>query len=99
MSKKKKIAFIDAQKMAKENPDTFFVPSTDELNEIKEGSLVKIAVDGERFWVEVIIVSNDRIAGKVGSYLIMTDEHGLNFDDKVAFEKKHVYSIFPHPVN
>ena len=99
MRKKKKIAFIDAQKMAKENPDTFFAPSTNELNEIKEGSLVKIAVDGERFWVEVILVSNDKIVGKVGSYLIMTDEHGLNFDDKVEFEKKNIYSIFPYPAN
>ena len=98
MSKKKKTEFINAQKMAEENPDTFFAPSTDELNEIKEGSLVKIVVEGERFWVEVISVNKNKIAGKVGSYLIMTDEHGLNFDDKIVFEKKHIYSIFPHSV-
>ena len=97
MSKKKKIAFINAQKMAEENPDTFFAPSFDELNEIKEGSFVKIAVDGERFWVEVISVNENKIIGKVGNCLIMTKEHGLKLDKKIRFEKKHIYSIFSYP--
>ena len=94
---KKKIKFINAQKMAEENPKTFFVPSRSELNGIKEGSLVKIAIDGERFWVEVISITNKKIIGKVNSYLIMTEEYGLNFDDEIEFEEKHIYSIFSSP--
>ena len=94
MSKKKKVAFINAQKMAKENPDIFFVPSVEKLNEIKTGSFVKVAVEGERFWVEVISVNENKIIGKVGNCLIMTKEHGLSLDDRIVFEKKHIYSIY-----
>ncbi len=92
--RKEKIKFIDAQKMAKENPDTFYAPSLTELNEIKEGSLLKVATGGERFWVLVISVKGNKIIGKVDNDLICTDKHGLQCDDEVEFEKKNVYSIY-----
>lgn len=89
--RKKKIKFIDAQKMAKENPDSFYAPSFDELNEIKKGSLVKVATGGERFWVKVISVNDNKITGTVNNDLVFTE---LDFEDEVKFEKKNVYGIF-----
>ena len=91
---KKKIKFVDAQKMAKENPDSFYAPSFDELNEIKKGSIVNIAVDGERFWTVVISVKGNKITGTVNNVLVFSDEHGLQFEDEVKFEKKNVYNVF-----
>ncbi len=92
--RKKKIKFIDAQKMAYENPDTFYAPPFDELNEIKKGSIVKIAADGERFWVVVTSVKGNKITGTVNNDLVFTKDHGLRYEDRVEFEKKNVYGIF-----
>ncbi len=92
--RKEKIKFIDAQKMARENPDTFYAPSLTELNEIKEGSLLKVATGGERFWVLVISVKGNKITGTVNNDLVFTKDHGLRYEDRVEFEKKNVYGIF-----
>ena len=92
--RKKKIKFIDAQKMAKENPETFYAPSSTELDKIKKGNSVKIAISKERFWVTVVFVNNNKITGTIDNDLIFTDEHGLQFEDEIEFEKKNIYSIF-----
>jgi len=90
----KKIKPIDAQKLHKESPTAFKVPSNKELDQIKKGSVVKICVGGERFWVSVTKVSGKKITGRVDNDLVNTDAHGLRYNDAVEFEKRNVYSIF-----
>ena len=82
----------DAQQMAKDNPDTFEAPATEDLDSIKEGSFVKIcAAESERFWVKVTRVEDNLIEGTVDNQLIYSDEHGLDLGDIIKCEKKHVY--------
>lgn len=89
-----KVNFIDAQQMKKEHPDTFEAPNQKELNKIKVDSLVKICVEGERFWTVVTKVENDTITAIVNNELVMTHKHGLMCYDVLTFEKKNVYSIY-----
>lgn len=86
--------FIDAQRMAQEHPLTFEVPSPDELASICPGSCVKVCSLPERFWVTVTAVNADgSLTGTVANALIFTDRHGLDYEDEVTFERRHVYDV------
>lgn len=87
------INFIDAQQMHKDFPGTFKVPSNEALDKLKNGDLVKIAVDSERFWILIGTIEGDKITGNVYSDLILTQYHGLKKNDAIEFEKKHIYAI------
>lgn len=74
-------SLLDAQARAKEFPETFSVPSLEEINELKSGSIVKICltfdpitnhnlpfpnpIEAERVWVEVVQISS--VDGKIVS--------------------------------
>ena len=99
----------NAQRLHEEFPDTFEIPSDQELKEIGPGDNVKIGVkippstnenlhptmrvDTERFWVEVEAVQDGVIQGKVNNDLIFTEQHGLKCDDRVTLMTENVYSI------
>lgn len=84
--------FIDAQEMSQLHPDTFEAPTSDDLNQIKEGTIVKVSNGEERFWTHVIKVDGDKITAEVDNNLI--GEYGYNLGDPIEFEKRHVYSIW-----
>ncbi|PRC93501.1 hypothetical protein [Solimicrobium silvestre] len=87
--------FSDAQQMHKMYPATFEAPSSDELSEVRVGSLVKICADDiERFWVKVTDVKGDRLQGTVDNNLLHSDAHQLKSDDVVSFELRHIYQVF-----
>ena len=83
---------IDAQEMAQKHPDTFESPSTEELNQIKEGASVKICNGEERFWATVTKISGDKVTADVDNDLL--GDYGYNLGDEIEFEKRHIYSIF-----
>ena len=97
--------FVDARKMAAENPDTFQDVPEQELNTIRRGDYVKVCVPvqlskgefphetQERFWVKVVRVKGDEIAGRIANDLVFREKHGLDFNDRVVFEKRHIYSV------
>ena len=87
---KNKTKFIDAQKMAVKYPESFYALSLATLDTIKKGSIVKVAVEGERFWVKVTSVKGNKITGKVDNFLVFVD---LEVGEKIEFEKRHVYDI------
>ena len=87
------INFIDAQQLHKDFPGTFKVPPPEALDKLTAGDLVKIAVDSERFWVRIEGVDGEKVAGHVYSDLILTDYHGLKAQDRIEFEKRHIYMI------
>ena len=86
--------FVDAQEMSRIHPKTFEAPTADELALIRTGSIVKVCVPPERFWVIVKEVNGGKIVGEVNNYLTATDEHGLSNEDIIEFEPRHVYSIY-----
>jgi len=88
----KKGGFIDAQKMHKEYPKTFFAPSEKDLEKVTKGSYVKIASGGERFWVKVESVKGNVVKGTVDNDLLDTKKHGLKHGDTVTFLKKNIYA-------
>jgi hypothetical protein len=89
-----KLEFVDAQEMQKKHPDTFEAPTTEKLNTIELGSLVKVCTCDERFWTKVIGIDNDTIVAVVDNDLVCTDRHGLILGDEITFEKKNIFSIW-----
>lgn len=93
----KTIEFVDAQQMAKDHPKTFEAPTKKELKGVKKGDSVKVSTGDERFWVTVTKVKGDKVTGTIDNHLVCSDEHGLNYDDEIVFDKKHIYTIFVIP--
>lgn len=90
--------FIDAQQMHKDHPETFEVPSKEELDAIKPGDNVKVCVnDQERFWVLVTEVNGDKITGMVNNKLL--GDYGFDYEDTIKVLKRNVYSILPKGKN
>lgn len=94
---------LDAQAAAVQYPDTFKVPSIPELGAIKPGDYVKIGaelgattgVKCERFWVDVITVTQTTIIATVSNNLFYTDKHKLKYGDVVEFDFNCVMTIDP----
>lgn len=90
---------IDARARHASAPESFDLPSDRRIQAVGPGSMVKIGVTfpptgegpaGERFWVEVIERTGDRFIGRVDNDLTATNEHGLRFNDEVAFFTSHI---------
>jgi len=88
---------IDAQEMHRQHPDTFGGPTPAELDLIEVGDIVKIGFagpdGGERFWVEVLGFKGSGFSGRVDNELYHVDKHGLDANDWVFFECRHVLDI------
>ena len=85
--------FVDAQQMAKEHPDTFEAPTKSNLNAIGQGSMVKVSICKERFWVIVNSRKGYSIVGTVDNELINTNGHGYCLGDRIEFEIKNVFVV------
>jgi len=84
--------FVDAQEMVQLHPETFEAPTADELDQITEGTIVKICNGEERFWAGVTKVDGEKISASVDNDLL--GDYGYNYGDIIEFEKRHIYSIF-----
>lgn len=87
------IKMIDAQDVARQNPDTFFAPTIEELAAIKIGDVVKICDGKERFWtiVKEHDIESGKIVGEVDNNLISEQEY--NNGDLLQFHTCNVYNI------
>ena len=86
------IELVNAQDMARQNPETFEAPWLDVLkNVVSPGMHVKVCGLGERFWVEVVLVSDDKtmIIGSVANNLLAA---ALKFGDLIALSFEHIYT-------
>jgi hypothetical protein len=88
--------FADAQEMARKHPTSFEAPPDAVLDGINTGSHVKVCMGSERFWVEVTEVDGDTLKARIDNNLLFTHEHGLQCNDLVEFEKRHVYQEYDH---
>lgn len=85
--------FIDAQRMAQEYPDSFQVPTFDELRAVVAGDHIKVCTGGERFWVQVSKGNGTGFTGIITSDLICGHVHHLKKGDEVSVSPHHVYAI------
>ena len=86
--------FENAQELHKANPNTFHVPTQEELDGLTKGDTVKVSTCGERFWVKVTWVGGESVVGTVDNDLLFTDEHGLDYGDIITITKENIYDIF-----
>lgn len=79
----------DAQRMALENPETFWAPSADMLSVIAPGMLVKVCdmKNAERFWTEVVVKDSEKITATVANDTARW-AHGtlLQFHERCAYD-------------
>jgi len=81
---------IDAGKMARLY-DTFKVPSDAAIKKVKPGDYVKVARNGERFWVRVDGYIARKWHGTVDNKLLFNDD--ISLGDKIFFYKKNIYDV------
>lgn len=91
---------MDARKMNQAHPGTFHIPLTDDLKNLKVGSIVKLGFDvigmkdapgGERMWVIVTTRNGDEFVGKLDNDPVVI--RGLKYEDVVHFKTDNILSI------
>lgn len=87
---------VDCREMAKKHPETFEVPSVDELTKIEVGDFVKLIFEeddktSERMWVEV--VSNDfpAFTGELNNDPFNISS--ISLGSFLEFESRHIASV------
>lgn len=90
--------FEDAHALHRANPDTFEIPSNEELLELKAGSSVKVCFGGERFWVKLTEPMQRRtgtLTGMINNVLLKPESRKMfPVGMVVFFSHKNVYSIY-----
>ena len=97
---------IDGRKRQAEFPESFAVPSLDDVARLRKGDLVKVGVEfeadeaghgGERFWVILTGVFDEAsptcLSGDIDNDLACTASHGLGLGDRIDFDPQHVLAI------
>lgn len=95
--------FIDGVELNRQNPNSFFIPSPEDVAAIVPGDRVKIGlerdavpgeINGERFWLEVTEVegtgSDRRITGELITGLIVFD---IELGEEFTVEARHILDI------
>ena len=83
--------FVDAQRMHRLHPDTFWAPCPRMLAALAPGDLVKVCHNNERFWVGLSSVSGDTLVGAIGNDLVLDQPFG--YADEIEFRKRHVFAV------
>ena len=91
------LQFVDAFALSVKHPETFEVPSFEDLNSIEPGDCVKVCLDqpghgGERFWCSVkeVDVASRTIIGEVDNNLV---NYNYPVCTKVEIKFNHIYQI------
>jgi hypothetical protein len=90
----KPIKLVNAQEMARQHPDTFEVPSRAALSELREGDLVKVSNNAERFWLQIVARHGNVFVGRVDNLLLFGR---VNYGDHIEFQACNVYDIQSAP--
>jgi hypothetical protein len=92
--------WIDAQRMHKNNPNTFNVPSRNDLTELQIGDSVKICNGHERFWVRLSVIYKAYRRQKSTAWIfigrvdnILINEKPYKLGDLILFRGKNIYEI------
>lgn len=71
--------------------DSFELPVDSEIRKLKPGDFVKLARNGERFWVQVSGYIGRRWHGTIANRL--TRNNGLSAGDSIFFMRKNIYDL------
>lgn len=84
----------NAEEMATQYPDTFFIEPRQARESVPVGHNIKACFGKERFWLLVIgrTESGDYMA-LVNNILLGTEDHGLQCGDMVVIGPEHIYAI------
>jgi len=84
--------FVNAREMAANHPKTFCVPTEKEMEDLKPGDFVKVCLNEERFWCEVVHFNKETeaVTGFVSNELLFSD---LSHGDEIVFKFENVYDI------
>ncbi len=81
----------NAQKLARQYPDTFEAPSESDLDNLAVGDYVKVCgAANERFWARIVELDGDKVVAKVDNILVV--EENYNMGDLIFFRRWHIYS-------
>jgi uncharacterized protein YegJ (DUF2314 family) len=87
---------MDAKLQNKKYPDTFEIPSTTEIKNLRTGDYVKICfeeagLNSERMWVKLTGIKSDNFHGILHNqpFRLKTVKHG----DLVNFSSKNILSV------
>lgn len=92
------ITLIDGVARNEENPDTFYIPSEEEKDMVKEGMLCKLGFEtndcedcgGERMWVVVTHKTEGGFVGTLRNVPVFLD---MDFGDEVHFQRNNIIDI------
>jgi hypothetical protein len=94
---------INGEEMHALHPATFEIPSWFDRYGASIGDMVKIGVradgSGERFWVAIIAIADNKFIGVIRNNLVNTDTHGLSYGDEVRFGPEHIIGVNPVDVS
>jgi hypothetical protein len=87
-----------------EYPDTFEIPTAEDIAELAPGDTVKLMFEakgkrtylkdgcvGERMWVKVTEVRGDKFVGELDNYPVVWNR--LVAGDRIEFERKHIIDV------
>jgi len=84
--------FINAVERNKQNPDTFQIPSEEQLDKMEPGFHIKIGHSEERFWAEVSSIEDSgSIYAIVDNDLVF--EHPFKYGDKILVQRCHIMDM------
>lgn len=87
------VKFLNAVDMNKQNPDSFFIPSDEEIDEVSIGDFLKVCACHERFWVKVHNMYAGEFTCIVDNDLVFTEAHGINYKDVVTVKRHNIMGI------
>lgn len=94
---------VDGEARSREHPNTFTIPSSEDIDSIEPGDYVKVGLEregsiGERFWVnvKVIGVGLDNFEGTIANDLVFYTDV-VNWKDSITFDRRHVLAIMKEP--
>ena len=93
---------INSEQRQTRYPETWSHPSGRVLDAIRPGDFVKVGIEcpdmtginGERFRTRVVEISNAGFVVEVDNILLMTDDHGLKYGDRLVVGCQHILDVY-----
>jgi uncharacterized protein YegJ (DUF2314 family) len=89
----------NGEKINKENPRTFYIPSREDRESVKEGDTVKLIfifddenAMTERMWVQIVSKEGNRYKGFLDNDPYSTNS--IKAGDEVVFSPEHIIQIY-----
>lgn len=91
MEQVKIIELVDAKELRRLYPETFEVPSDHEIEVLEVGQLIKVSAYGERFWVKIVEVHENKFICAIDNYLL---DDRIGYGDLIEVSANNIYLIY-----